>query len=260
MLDELGLYLQEVRKFPLLTAAQEYEFGCASKVMDADGNLTPKAKRSLDQLVRHNLRLVVKIAHKYKENEFKYPLLDLIQDGNLGLIKAAKKFDPTLGYRFSTVAFWWIRQEMRRGINDKSRAVRIPSHVWDKYSKAKSEQKLTPELSQVFWPVHSLNSLLPNSEEEVIDFLPAMEGVFEQLRIDELHIFVKSLPTREKEVLVLRLGLFDHEPHTTKELCEAMNLSSTRVGKLELRAVDKMRKLLNSTVLPERIVKAIRAR
>jgi RNA polymerase primary sigma factor len=267
--DSVKMYLREIGRVPLLNAKQEIEL--ARRIKDND----IKAKR---KLVRHNLRLVVSIAKKYINRGL--PFLDLIQEGNLGLIRAAEKFDPERGYKFSTYATWWVRQGITRSLSDKSRTIRVPVHMVETINKFKKiARKLGQELNRrpteeelaevmevstakikeivaaMRTPV-SLESPI-NSEDDgkLEDFiadpnasLKPENAATEQLLADDILKVLDTLTQKEKAVIQLRFGIDSGQERTLEEVGRLLRITRERVRQLEFRALKKLRH-------PERAVK-----
>lgn len=267
--DSVKMYLREIGRVPLLNAKQEIEL--ARRIKDDD----IKAKR---KLVRHNLRLVVSIAKKYINRGL--PFLDLIQEGNLGLIRAAEKFDPERGYKFSTYATWWVRQGITRSLSDKSRTIRVPVHMVETINKFKKiARKLGQELNRrpteeelaevmevttakikeivaaMRTPV-SLESPI-NSEDDgkLEDFiadpnlaLKPENSATEQLLADDIVKVLDTLTQKEKAVIQLRFGIDSGQERTLEEVGRLLRITRERVRQLEFRALKKLRH-------PERAIK-----
>lgn len=267
--DSVKMYLREIGRVPLLNAKQEIELARRIKEDDI------KAKR---KLVRHNLRLVVSIAKKYINRGL--PFLDLIQEGNLGLIRAAEKFDPERGYKFSTYATWWVRQGITRSLSDKSRTIRVPVHMVETINKFKKiARKLGQELNRrpteeelaevmevstakikeivaaMRTPV-SLESPI-NSEDDgkLEDFIAdpnqsikPENSATEQLLADDILRVLDTLTQKEKAVIQLRFGIDSGQERTLEEVGRLLRITRERVRQLEFRALKKLRH-------PERAVK-----
>lgn len=261
--DSVKLYLREIGRVALLDAQQEIEL--ARRIKEGE----EEAKRLL---VRHNLRLVVSIAKKYINRGL--PFLDLIQEGNLGLIRAAEKFDHTRGFKFSTYATWWIRQGITRALSDKSRTVRIPVHMVETIQRVKnvarqaamelgrrptvqelaailqiSTDKLSEVMAAMRTPV-SLHSPIGSEDEGTLEeFIsdtlrssPDQEATDRLLRKDLLNFLDQTLTPKEKAVVVLRYGLDETgEPRTLEEVGEILDITRERVRQLEARALKKLR-------------------
>lgn len=255
------MYLRELSK-PLLSMQQEKELGKRIKQGDLEAR---------NQLVEGNLKLVVSIAKRYLGKGLSF--LDLIQEGNIGLMKAADKFEPDQGLRFSTYATWWIRQAVTRAIADHGRNIRIPVHIWEKIGKYKKtlgklEKSLgrVPNLEEIakemglslaqIKKLHkmqmdtvSINTLIGDDEEsELEDFIPSAEQTPEEILIDsDLEVEVRKLLTivnlseREKEVITLRFGLGGKAPMTLEEVGAVFHVTRERIRQIEAKAMRKLR-------------------
>lgn len=262
--DSIRLYLREIGRIPLLKAEEEIDLARRIANGGYDGIV---AKR---QLVQANLRLVVSIAKKYLNRGL--PFLDLIQEGNLGLIRAAEKFDPERGYKFSTYATWWIRQGITRALADKSRTIRVPVHMVETINKFK---KITRELSQGLnrrptehelaaamdvsvqkvkeivaanrTPVSLETPLGKEEDSRLGDFIadaesaqPDSSATDELLRSDIEQVLNSLLP-REREVIRLRYGLDDGRERTLEEVGQLFGITRERVRQIEFKAMRKLR-------------------
>jgi RNA polymerase sigma factor (sigma-70 family) len=286
--DLVGLYLRDIGRHPLLTRddevrlAQELERGNAAREALADcAGLTTAEAEELRRLVMRgdaagrtlvqaNLRWVVSIAKKYQRSEV--PLLDLIQEGNLGLMHAVEKFDWRRGFKFSTYATWWIRQAIVRGIGNSSRMIRLPLHSGDMLTRlqaARSRMELTlgrlPTSSELAaavdmaedkvklalqFPAEPLSLSEPLREGSDIGFVDIVEdrsapSPFEMaataLLPAEIEKLLAPLEARERQILRLRFGLDRGEPRTLQEIGRHFNLTRERVRQLEARAMAKLR-------------------
>jgi RNA polymerase primary sigma factor len=262
--DSVGLFLREMARYPLLTQAQEIEL--AREI--AKGG--PRAEQAKRKLVRANLRLVVSIAKKYLNRGV--PFLDLIQEGAMGLMRAAEKFDYERGYKFSTYAYWWIRQGITRAIASQSRTVRLPVHMVEKLNQVrKARQELSQKLKRK--PTkHELAAYLeidPDKLEQVLDVsqgtlsLHAWVGREEdtelmqliedadnvapndcldhKLLCDRLNSVLDHLSDRERDIIKLRFGLTDGQHYTLTEIGELYHLSRERVRQIQAKAMRKLR-------------------
>ena len=259
--DPVRMYLKEIGKIPLLTPEEETEL--AKRMADGD----EEAKR---RMAEANLRLVVSIAKRYVGRGLLF--LDLIQEGNLGLIKAVEKFDYTKGYKFSTYATWWIRQAITRAIADQARTIRIPVHMVETINKVirVSRQLLqelghepTPEeiAKEMQMPVDKVRDILKIAQEPVSletpigeeedshlgDFIPDEEASepseaasFSLLR-EQLMDVLDTLTPREKKVLELRFGLVDGRTRTLEEVGKEFNVTRERIRQIEAKALRKLR-------------------
>src|SRR5437588_6313461 len=255
----MGLFLREVRRHPLLTREQEVEL--AQRI--ERGDLEAK-----ERLVNSNLRLVISNARKYQGHEL--PLLDLIQEGILGLIRAAEKFDWRKGYKFSTYATFWIRQALQRALDNRSRTIRIPVHLGQRERKiarahrelaarlgrepsdeevAEAAELSTEEIREARDTVRVVTSLdRPVGEEEETSLgalLPSEERGPEEevdisLRQEALRRALESLPEREREVVKLRYGINGDDPTPLSETGRRLGISQDAVRKLERRALSEL--------------------
>jgi RNA polymerase sigma factor (sigma-70 family) len=286
--DLVRLYLTDIGQYPLLTKddevrlAQAIEGGVAARSeMEAATGLTPARKRELRRAVREgedaertfvqsNLRLVVSIAKKYQASGL--PLLDLIQEGNLGLMHAVEKFDWRKGFKFSTYATWWIRQAITRGIANTGRTIRLPVHAGDtlaRLQKARArlelkfgrpatlaelsaevempEDKVTEALRFAAEPLSLSEPLREDGDAELGDVVEdrSAESPFEvaatALLPEEIARLLSPLDEREREILKLRFGLDRGEPRTLEEVGEHFNLTRERIRQIEARAMSKLR-------------------
>ena len=259
--DPVKAYLKEIGRVPLLTMEQELELARAAQAGDAD------ARRKLSEA---NLRLVVSVAKRYAGRGL--PFLDLIQQGNLGLMKAAEKFEPDRGFKFSTYATWWIRQSITRAIADQGRTIRIPVHLVESINRVKktagellrkngreptaeeiaAQLEMEParvrELLQLAQEPESLET--PVGEEEdahLEDFIQDEEAgvpvdeAGRQLLRRELMNVLKSLTPREERVIALRFGLEDGRARTLEELGKEFHVTRERVRQIEAKALRKLR-------------------
>ncbi len=259
--DPVKVYLKEIGRVPLLTPEEEIEL--AIRISDDD----PSAKQ---RLAEANLRLVVSIAKRYVGRGMQF--LDLIQEGNLGLIKAVDKFDYTKGFKFSTYATWWIRQAITRAIADQARTIRIPVHMVETINKVKktSSQLLhqngrdasPEEIAEILdMPVEKVREIMrvaqepvsletPIGEEEdshLGDFIPDDEAPAPAdaasmlLLKEQLGEVLKTLTAREAKVLSLRFGLEDGHPRTLEEVGREFNVTRERIRQIEAKALRKLR-------------------
>ena len=258
--DSLQLFLNETGRYPLLTAAEEVEL--AKRIERGDGH-------AKDRMINSNLRLVVSIAKKYQGHGLS--LLDLIQEGIIGLIRAVEKFDWRRGYKFSTYATWWIRQAVQRGVANKSRTIRIPVHIVEREQKiARAERELTLRLErpptdeevartaklslkhvrEVRAAARSVASLdKPLGDEgdtafgDVVatDKSDVEDEVVVGLSEHALRGAVDKLPDREKHVIKLRYGLDgDPDPKSLEQIGRALGLTRERVRQIEMRALERL--------------------
>ena len=257
--DALQLFLRDVRRYPLLTKEQEVEL--AKRI--EQGDLEAK-----EQMINSNLRLVVSLAKRYQGHEL--PLLDLIQEGIFGLIRAAEKFDWRKGYKFSTYATFWIRQAIQRGLANKARTIRIPVHIGQRERKiARAERELASrlgrdaddeeiaaeaelpleqviEVRQAARTITSLDRPVGEEGETAFgDLLPSEgaepeEEVELNLREQTLRQAVEQLPERERQVVKLRYGINGDEPTPLRETGRRLGLSPERVRQLESEALEHL--------------------
>jgi RNA polymerase sigma factor (sigma-70 family) len=286
--DLLQLYLNDIGKYPLLTRDDEVRLGTLTQAGQvatarlAEGDvLTVALQEELDEavragedaarrFVRSNLRLVVSIAKKYQASGL--PLLDLIQEGNFGLIQAVERFDPRRGFKFSTYATWWIRQTIARGIANTSRTIRLPVHAGDQLLAIRMAAsalelrhgrpaKASEVAAAVCMPPKKVEELLPylgeptSLSERLIDGETEMGELVEDLTTPapDQTVFASMLPThvaqllatlepREQEVLCLRYGLDRGSPRTLEEVGEHFGLTREGVRQVELKAIAKLRR------------------
>jgi RNA polymerase primary sigma factor len=283
--DAMTWYLSTIGREPLLTPAEEIELGNQVQTMMhlveeqrddysiQERKLIRVGKRAKERMLRANLRLVVSVAKKYQGKGLE--LLDLIQEGSLGLERAVEKFDPTRGYKFSTYAFWWIRQSMTRAIACQSRTIRLPVHLSERLSTIRkvtldlahklgampSRQEIAEALSM---PIEELDSLLrqslttssldaPIHAEEGRSYLgdliadarqeEPLEQVERGIHQEQLARWLGHLTEQEREVLGLRFGLDGQERHTLAEIGRQLSVSRERVRQVELKALRKLRNL-----------------
>lgn len=288
--DPVSWYLATIGRIPLLTPAEEIELGNQVQAMMAltedgsrefeDGQLTTAQRRLLrigrrakERMMKANLRLVVSVAKKYQGKGLE--LLDLIQEGSLGLERAVEKFDPTRGYKFSTYAFWWIRQSMTRAIACQSRTIRLPVHLSERLTTIRKvsldlAHKLGAMPSRVEIaeamdiPLDELDSLLrqalttssldaPVNGEEGRSFLgdliadssldEPLDIVEQRIHHEQLGRWLSHLSEQEQHVLRMRFGLEGNERHTLAEIGRLMDVSRERVRQVELKALRKLRNL-----------------
>ena len=259
--DPVKIHLREIGRIPLLSAEEEIEL--AQKISEGD-------QSARDRLIVANMRLVVSIAKHYVGRGM--PLLDLIQEGYSGLIKAVEKFDHTKGYKFSTYATWWIRQAITRAIADQARTIRIPVHMVETISKVKKAQNMLlhknghePTIDEISRELNmspdrvreiirisqdpvSLEAPVGEEEDSYLgDFIPdedapapidtAMKAVFK----DELNKALNTLPEREREVLKFRYGVGYDRSHTLEEVGRQFKVTRERIRQIEAKALRKLR-------------------
>lgn len=257
--DSLQLFLNEAGRYALLSAAEEVEL---AKLIEA-GDVQAK-----NRMINSNLRLVVSIAKKYQGHGLS--LLDLIQEGVIGLIRAVEKFDWRRGYKFSTYATWWIRQAVQRGVANKSRTIRIPVHIADREQKiGRAERELMAKLGrpptdeevseaskislkhmrevrEAARAVTSLDKPVGDDNDASIgDLVGAAEGGVEEevevsLTESTLHRALENLPERERTVLTLRYGLGPDEPQSLEEIGRRLGITRERVRQIEGTALERL--------------------
>ena len=259
--DPVRMYLKEIGKVPLLTAEEEIELAKRMEEGDED------AKK---RLAEANLRLVVSIAKRYVGRGMLF--LDLIQEGNLGLIKAVEKFDYNKGFKFSTYATWWIRQAITRAIADQARTIRIPVHMVETINKLiRVSRQLTQELGrepspeeiaqEMNQPVDRVREILKISQEPVSletpigeeedshlgdfiadeDALAPVDAASQSLMREQLEDALSTLTPREERVIRLRFGLEDGRQHTLEEVGRYFNVTRERIRQIETKALHKLR-------------------
>jgi len=269
--DSLQLFLKDIGKVDLLTAAQEVEL--AKRIERGDHG----AKQ---EMVEANLRLVVSIAKRYRNQGL--PFLDLIQEGTIGLVRAAEKFDWRKGYKFSTYATWWIRQAVARALADKARTIRMPVHVVEKLNKiVRTERKLRAELCRepspleialdLDLPVEEVEQIMrsaqtpvslekPVGDEEESEFghfltddnIPMPDEAAEvTMRAETLKKILGTLSHRERRVLELRYGLDGEHPRTLDEVGRTFNVTRERIRQIENQSLKKLRALSDSISLKD---------
>jgi len=260
--DPVRAYLREIGKVPLLTA--EEEISLAKRVERGD----PAAKQAL---IEANLRLVVSVAKRYVGRGMLF--LDLIQEGNLGLMRAVEKFDWRRGYKFSTYATWWIRQAVARALADKARTIRMPVHIVERLQKMNRAERILwtqlgrePTLDEIAEEANltlqqakevkaaarastSLDQPVGDQEDAVFGDFVAGDGplpdeqVEVTLRSEALKQALSALPWRERQVIVLRYGLVDSEPKTLEEIGRRLGLTRERVRQVEVESLRRLSKL-----------------
>ena len=290
--DPITWYLATIGREPLLTPAEEIELGNQVQTMmrlteegdrelsDLEKKLLRIGKRSKQRMMKANLRLVVSVAKKYQGKGLE--LLDLIQEGSLGLERAVEKFDPTRGYKFSTYAFWWIRQSMTRAIACQSRTIRLPVHLSERLTAIRkvslelahklgampSRQEIAEAMAI---PIEELDGLLrqslttssldaPVNGDEGRSFLgdliadsseeEPLDRVERGIHQEQLGRWLSHLSDQERQVLQLRFGLEGEERQTLAEIGRRLDVSRERVRQVELKALRKLRNLTRRTPTP----------
>ncbi|HZQ29111.1 MAG TPA: sigma-70 family RNA polymerase sigma factor [Acidimicrobiales bacterium] len=285
--DLVRLYLRDIGRHELLTKDDEARLGRAIEAAQAARvelqapKVSPSARAKLRRTVREgedaaqtfvnaNLRLVVSIAKRYQASGL--PLLDLVQEGNLGLVHAVEKFDYRKGFKFSTYATWWIRQAIARGIANNGRTIRLPVHAGDMLRQLQqarsrlelelgrkpttvdlaedlglSEQQVIDILRHASEPMSLSQPVSPDGDDEFGDFVEdtlavsPLEAAVDSVLSDELNRLLKVLDEREREILRLRYGLDRSDPRTLDEVGERFNLTRERIRQIEARAMSKLR-------------------
>ena len=286
--DSVHTYLKSIGRTSLLTAEQEVDLAkrieaglFAEHKLDTEPGLSEDFRRDLEavaedgrrakaHMLEANLRLVVSVAKKYTDRGLS--LLDVVQEGNLGLIRAVEKFDYTKGYKFSTYAMWWIRQAIQRGFADSARTIRLPVHVLEMLSKLSrverdmhqrlgrepTPEELAVELDRTPDQIEellrtsrqpiSLDSTIGEDGEtsigdliEDVDAPEASEMVDRQLMAEQLRSALDALTPREATIMSMRFGLYDGNPHTLDEIGRALGLTRERIRQLEKQSLSKLR-------------------
>jgi RNA polymerase primary sigma factor len=286
--DSVHTYLKSIGRTSLLTAEQEVDLAkrieaglYAEHKLETETGLAEDYRRDLEDvaedgrrakahMLEANLRLVVSVAKKYSDRGLS--LLDVVQEGNLGLIRAVEKFDYTKGYKFSTYAMWWIRQAIQRGFADSARTIRLPVHVLEMLSKLSrverdmhqrlgrepTPEELAVELDRTPDQIEellrtsrqpiSLDSTIGEDGEtsigdliEDVDAPEASELVDRQLLADQLRHALDALTPREATIMAMRFGLYDGNPHTLDEIGRALGLTRERIRQLEKQSLSKLR-------------------
>lgn len=270
--DSVRLYLREIGKIPLLTAEEEFEL--AQKVVSGD-------KRAKDKMAEANMRLVVSIAKRYSGRGLDF--LDLIQEGNTGLLRAVEKFDPDKGFKFSTYATWWIRQAITRAIADQARTIRIPVHMVETINKLlRTQRRMTQELNReptieelaselemepekveyvmkIKQDITSLDAGVGrdgDDEDSVLgDFIEdedsatPEESAASQLLKEQVQDILSTLSDREQKIIKMRFGLENGKNHTLEEVGQEFAVTRERIRQIEAKALAKLRKHKDSKKL-----------
>ena len=264
-MEALKTYLKEIRNIPLLTREEEIKLS---------GRIKKGEQQARKQMIRANLRLVINIAKRYMY--LGIPLLDLIEEGNLGLMKAVDKFNPRKGYRFSTYAAWWIKQSITRSIIDQGKMIRLPVYMNEIISRwKKTKERLSQKLKRIpsdeeiarklrlpkekreqinFWLSTTTSSLeTPIGEEgesQVMDLLEDQTAVSPDAEVERfldkerIANLLGIMTQRERKILDMRFGLADGKPHTLAELAKKLGVSRERVRQIEEAALEKLRKFV----------------
>lgn len=267
-MESLRIYLKELRNFPLLTADEEKSLSRSIKKGD---------EQARKKMIQSNLRLVINIAKRYMR--LGTPFLDLIEEGNIGLMKAVDKFNPNKGFRFSTYAAWWIKQGITRSLSEQGKMIRVPVYMNDIITKwRKNKEQLAQKLKRApsdleiakrlkipkdkieqinFWMNTSTSSLDSpigeDSEGKISDLIEdvtaiqpdaSIEHLLDKERVDNL---LEIMSDREREVLDMRFGLADKRPHTLAEVAKKLGVSRERIRQIEELALKRIRKFVEGT-------------
>lgn len=247
--DSISSYLKEVRKIDILTVEEESEL--TKLVLEGD-------KKALDKLVNANLRFVISVAKEYQGQGLQ--LVDLISEGNYGLIKAAKKFDPTRGFRFISYAVWWVKQSILQSLSDNSRTVRLPVNIINQMSKVKKEIMLFEQdnhrqpsdvdmdLSVMRQPsCASLNEKINEDGDEVLDLIedktfprPDEDFYGDDILKSEMEKTLSVLNEREKQIIYMYFGI-DGNPMTLEQIGDEFNLTKERIRQIKERSLRKLK-------------------
>ena len=263
--DSVRLYLREIGKIPLLTPEEEADL--AQRIVKGD-------KKAKDKMVESNMRLVVSIAKRYGGRGLDF--LDLIQEGNTGLLRAVEKFDPDKGFKFSTYATWWVRQAITRAIADQARTIRIPVHMVETINKVlRTTRKLTAELNRE--PTNEEIAKALDMEPEKIDYVMRIkqdiasldasigregddedsvlgdfvedeerdspeDSAANQILKEQLSEIIATLTDREQKIIRLRFGIGGGRPHTLEEVGNEFDVTRERIRQIEAKALSKLRK------------------
>ncbi len=272
--DSVRLYLREIGKIPLLTPEEEADL--AQRIVKGD-------KKAKDKMVESNMRLVVSIAKRYGGRGLDF--LDLIQEGNTGLLRAVEKFDPEKGFKFSTYATWWVRQAITRAIADQARTIRIPVHMVETINKVlRTTRKLTSELNReptneeiakelglepekvdyvmrIKQDIASLDASVGregDDEDSVLgDFVEDEErdspedSAANQILKEQLSEIIATLTDREQKIIRLRFGIGGGRPHTLEEVGAEFDVTRERIRQIEAKALSKLRKNKDTKKLHE---------
>lgn len=272
--DSVRLYLREIGKIPLLNA--EEELTLAYKVLKGD-------KKAKDKMAEANMRLVVSIAKRYSGRGLDF--LDLIQEGNTGLLRAVEKFDPDKGFKFSTYATWWIRQAITRAIADQARTIRIPVHMVETINKLlRTQRRMTQELNRepsieelakelemepekveyvikIKQDIQSLDAGVGRDDDDADSVLQDFiededtatpeESAASQLLKEQVHSVLSSLSDREQKIVRMRFGLDNGKSHTLEEVGQEFAVTRERIRQIEAKALAKLRKHKDAKKLHE---------
>ena len=264
-METIKSYLKQIRKTPLLSAKEEITLSRRIKKND---------EQARQKMIRANLRLVVNIAKRY--SHFGLPLMDIIEEGNIGLMNAVKKFDPRKGYRFSTYAAWWIKQNITRAIAEQVKTIRTPAYLnelqirWKKtserlsqklkrrptdkeiakkmkISKAQADQVASRLSTQTFsldTPIGEDGSIMVSDLIEDEEAKTPDEGISRLMIQENIENLLELMSPREREILDMRFGLLDGKPHTLAEVAEQVGVSRERIRQVEEQALKKLRKFV----------------
>ncbi|MCL2445095.1 RNA polymerase sigma factor RpoD [Candidatus Saccharibacteria bacterium] len=272
--DSVRLYLREIGKIPLLTGEEEYDL--AQRVIKGE-------KKAKDKMVESNMRLVVSIAKRYSGRGLDF--LDLIQEGNTGLLRAVEKFDPEKGFKFSTYATWWIRQAITRAIADQARTIRIPVHMVETINKLlRTQRRMTQELNReptidelskelemepekveyvmkIKQDISSLDASVGRDGEDedsaLGDFIEDEERITPeeaasmQLLKEQISSILSTLSDREQKIIKMRFGLGGGKSHTLEEVGQEFAVTRERIRQIEAKALSKLRKHKDTKKLHE---------
>ncbi len=276
--DSVKLYLREIGKIPLLSAEEEFEL--AQKVIHGTEK---EQKRARDKMAESNMRLVVSIAKRYSGRGL--DLLDLIQEGNTGLLRAVEKFDPDKGFKFSTYATWWIRQAITRAIADQARTIRIPVHMVETINKVlRTQRRLTQELNRepniaeiadamgmepekieyvmkIKQDIASLDASVgrdgDDDDSSLGDFIEDEDRVSPedsaatQLLKEQIASILSTLTDREQKIIKMRFGIGGGKSHTLEEVGAEFSVTRERIRQIEAKALAKLRKNKDTKKLHE---------
>ena len=276
--DSVKLYLREIGKIPLLTAEEEYEL--AQKIINGTEKEKKKAK---DKMAESNMRLVVSIAKRYSGRGLDF--LDLIQEGNTGLLRAVEKFDPDKGFKFSTYATWWIRQAITRAIADQARTIRIPVHMVETINKVlRTQRRLTQELNRepsteeiakamgmepekieyvmkIKQDIASLDASVgrdgDDDDSSLGDFIEDEDRISPedsaatQLLKEQIASILSTLSDREQKIIKMRFGIGGGKSHTLEEVGAEFSVTRERIRQIEAKALAKLRKNKDTKKLHE---------
>ena len=265
--DTIKVYMQDIGQIPLVTEAEEVELA---------GQIAAGSEEARAKLIKSNLRLVVKIAHDFKG--LGLPLLDLISEGNIGLMRAVEKFDPTKGAKLSSYAAWWIKQSMRRALSNQSRTIRVPVQSAGKINKIKAaKQRLIEDLGRdptdaeiaVFLDFSertvaglkvadltgfSLNETIQEGEQgKFEDIIPDQNSaqpdtvISNNETVQRLLLLIEGLEPRERQILKMRFGLDGEKPKTLEEVSHEVGRTRERIRQIQNLALAKLKLLMNGT-------------